>query len=162
MDPERGTALVSTVLVGLLVGAGIGTLGLGGQIVQLRMDNYELRQANEDLGAAGLYEPAASGVQPADLPRTFEEAKADGYVPTYWGRCQPGVGYHYTKPKAGYDGPHLLFGADGTFLGYKFVRPGSRSADMPGPWTWSAGHPGVRTPHWDLFVFVRDPAGACR
>lgn len=162
MEQHRVPVLITTVLVGMLVGTGLGMAVVGGELARLRMDNHELRHDNEALRAAGLYEPAGHGVEPADLPRTLSRAEAEGYVLTHWGRCVADVGSHYTKTEPGYDGPHLLFDRDGKLLGYKLIQRADGSRTVPDPWTYSQGHPGLQAPHWDLYVFVRDPTGACR
>lgn len=157
MDPAQHTGLVVAILIGLLVGSGIGGLAFGAEIVTLRVENHALREELETM------KPEPAFGQPArSYPATVSAAEAAGYAPVHWGTCEPDAGYHYAPRTAGDEGPHLLFGADDTFLGYKFVVDGYRRLDLPEPWTFHPqGHEGARWAHWDLYVFVRDPTGAC-
>lgn len=158
-NARRHATLAVTVALGLLVGSGLGAAAFGPELARLAVENHGLRQDVRALSAGGIYVDGA----PADYPTSLDAATAEGYVATHWGICQEDAGYHYTKTTPDYRGPHLLFASDGAFLGYKFLVPASGTdGPMPDPWTLSRGHPGVPGAHWDLFLFVRDPAGACR
>lgn len=157
MDPAQRTGLVVSILIGLLVGSGVGALAFGAEMGKLRVENHALRQELEAMSSAPVF-----GHKARSYPATVSAAEAAGYAPVHWGACEPDAGYHYASRRPGDGGPHLLFASDGTFLGYKFVVDGHRQLRLPDPWTFHPdGHPGLDWAHWDLYVFVRDPTGAC-
>lgn len=157
MDPGQRTGLVVAISLGLLVGSGVGALAFGAEMTRLRIENHALQEKIEAIRPAPMF-----GQTDRSYPATVSAAEAAGYAPVHWGSCEPDAGYHYDRTKPGEDGPHLLFASDGTFLGYKFLVDGHRRLDLPDPWTFHPeGHPGAQWAHWDLYVFVRDPTGAC-
>lgn len=159
MGPRDKVAFAVAMMLGLLLGSGLGALAFGGQLAQLRVANHHLQESVESLNPNVAF---GSGDEITTYPTTLEEAKDEGYTPTFFGRCEQDAGYHYTRTNPGYDGPRLLFGADGTFLGYKFQAQAPQHYDLGDPWQWRGSHPGSPYGHWDLYAFVRDPAGACR